>query len=61
MNMIDPKKLHKFRKPNRKICELCFKKRKLYANLRFGQLWRSCCRKCYKEYAGISDEYQFVG
>lgn len=43
-----------------KKCELCFNKRKIYARLRFGQLWRKCCRKCYKEYAKISDEYQFI-
>ena len=50
----------KFRKPNRKICEFCFKKRKIYVNLRFGKLWRFGCRKCFKDYVKISDEYQFT-
>ena len=50
----------KFRKPTRKICELCCKKRKSYVRLRFGKLWRICCRKCFKEYGSIADEYQFL-
>ena len=43
-----------------RLCELCFKKRKIYAHLRFGQLWRFACKKCFKEYVKISNEYQFV-
>ena len=56
---MDPE-ISKFRKPSRKRCELCFNKRKVYANLRFGQLWRKACKKCYKEYAKRSDQYQFL-
>jgi len=50
----------KFRKPTRKRCELCCNKRKIYVRLRFGKLWRICCRKCFKEYGPDSDEYQFI-
>lgn len=41
-------------------CELCFNKRKIFSKLRFGKLWRTCCRKCYKLYVKLSDEYQFI-
>jgi len=52
--------INKFRKPTRKRCELCCNKRKIYVRLRFGKLWRYGCRKCYKEYVKISEEYQFI-
>jgi len=52
--------LEKFRKVGRKTCELCCNKRKNYARLRFGKLWRLCCRKCFKEYGNMADEFQFL-
>lgn len=44
----------------RKTCNLCYKKRKMYSKLKFGQLWRECCRKCFKEYVKIADHYAFI-